>query len=207
MKELDRLKSALKNDPGAESTAKKFGVLIPIIETPHGLSVLFEVRARDLRRQPGEICFPGGSTMEGESASAAAVREASEELLIATSSIEVLDELDIVNVYSGGTLQPVVGLLKDYNCSFSSDEVAEVFSVPLAFFVENQPERYDVAMRSIPAEGFPYDRIEGGKAYDWDSSHRSIYFYQYDGRNIWGLTAGIMNDFIQKLKRGGYSNW
>ena len=79
MKELDRLKSALKNDPGAESTNKKFGVLIPIIETSQGLSVLFEVRARDLRRQPGEICFPGGSTMEGESASAAAVREAGED--------------------------------------------------------------------------------------------------------------------------------
>ena len=206
MREIERLKTALMNDPGAESTDKKFGVLIPIIETLHGLSILFEVRARDLRRQPGEICFPGGSTMEGEPASAAAVREASEELLIATSSIEVLDELDIVNIYSGGTLQPVVGLLKDYNCSFSSDEVAEVFTVPLAFFVENQPERYDVAMRSVPDEGFPYDRIEGGKAYDWDYSYRSIYFYQYDGRNIWGLTAGILNDFIQKLKRGGYSN-
>lgn len=204
MKEIERLKTALMNDPGAESTSKRFGVLIPIIETPHGLSVLFEVRARDLRRQPGEICFPGGSTMESEHASAAAVREASEELLIAPSSIEVLDELDVVNVYSGGTLQPVVGLLKDYDCSFSSDEVAEIFTVPLAFFLETQPERYDIAMRSVPVEGFPYDRIEGGKAYAWDSSYRSICFYQYDGRNIWGLTAGIVNDFIEKLKRGGY---
>ena len=61
--------------PGAESTAKSFGVLIPIIETPHGLSVLFEVRARNLRRQPGEICFPGGSTMEGEPPAHAAIRE------------------------------------------------------------------------------------------------------------------------------------
>ena len=144
--------------------------------------------------------------MEGEPASMAAVREASEELLIAASSIEVLDELDTVNVYSGGTLQPVVGLLKGYDCSFSSDEVAEVFTVPLAFFLTTQPERYDVAMRSIPVEGFPYDRIEGGKAYDWDSSYRSIYFYQYNGRNIWGLTAGIIYDFIEKLKRGGYQN-
>ena len=204
MNEIERLKKALIDDPGTESTAKRFGVLIPIIETPHGLSVLFEVRARNLRRQPGEICFPGGSTMEGEPPTHTAIREASEELLIATSSIEVLDELDIVNVYSGGTLQPVIGLLKDYNCSFSSDEVAEVFSVPLAFLVENQPERYNVAMRSVPVEGFPYDRIDGGKAYAWDSSYRTIYFYQHDGRNIWGLTAGIVNDFIEKIKRGGY---
>ena len=142
--------------------------------------------------------------MEGEPPAHAAIREASEELLIAPSSIEVLDELDVVNIYSGGTLQPVVGLLRDYEYTFSSDEVAEVFTVPLAFFLENQPERYDVAMRSVPVEGFPYDRIEGGKAYAWDSSYRTIYFYQYDGRNIWGLTAGIVNDFIEKIKRGGY---
>ena len=142
--------------------------------------------------------------MEGEPPTHAAIREASEELLIATSSIEVLDELDIVNIYSGGTLQPVVGLLRDYDYTFSSDEVAEVFTVPLAFFLENQPERYDVAMRSVPVEGFPYDRIDGGKAYAWDSSYRTIYFYQPDGRNIWGLTAGIVNDFIEKIKRGGY---
>ncbi|WP_304129228.1 NUDIX hydrolase [Mogibacterium diversum] len=162
------------------------------------------MRAINLRRQPGEICFPGGSTMEGEPPAHAAIREASEELLIAPSSIEVLDELDVVNIYSGGTLQPIVGLLRDYDYTFSSDEVAEVFTMPLAFFLENQPERYDVAMRSIPVEGFPYDRIEGGKAYAWDSSYRTIYFYQHDGRNIWGLTAGIVNDFIEKIKRGGY---
>ena len=51
MNEIERLKKALIDDPGAESTAKSFGVLIPIIETPHGLSILFEVRARNLRRQ------------------------------------------------------------------------------------------------------------------------------------------------------------
>ena len=204
MNEIKRLKTALLNDPGAESTSKSFGVLIPIMETPHGLSVLFEVRARNLRRQPGEICFPGGSTMKDEPATDAAIREASEELLIAPSSIEVLEELDVVNVYSGDTLQPVVGLLKDYDYTFSSDEVAEVFTVPLTFFLETQPERYNVAMRSVPVEGFPYDRIEGGKTYAWDSSYRSIYFYKYDGRNIWGLTAGIINDFIEKLRRGGY---
>ena len=151
MNEIKRLKTALLNDPGAESTSKSFGVLIPIMETPHGLSVLFEVRARNLRRQPG-----------------------------------------------------VLGLLKDCDYSFSSDEVAEVFTVPLTFFLETQPERYNVAMRSVPVEGFPYDRIEGGKTYAWDSSYRSIYFYKYDGRNIWGLTAGIINDFIEKLRRGGY---
>ena len=35
-------------------------VLIPIVKTEEGPAVLFEVRAKTLKRQPGEICFPGG---------------------------------------------------------------------------------------------------------------------------------------------------
>ena len=202
MNEIERLKKALIDDPGAESTAKSFGVLIPIIETPHGLSVLFEVRARNLRRQPGEICFPGGSTMEGEPPTHTAIREASEELLIATSSIEVLDELDIVNIYSGGTLQPVVGLLRDYDYTFSSDEVAEVFTVPLAFFLENQPERYDVAMRSVPVEGFPYDRIEGGRNYPFAVREYDIPLYPDTEPLIWGMTARVLDCFVKRLLGG-----
>ena len=35
-------------------------VLLPIVRTEEGPAVLFEVRAKTLKRQPGEICFPGG---------------------------------------------------------------------------------------------------------------------------------------------------
>ena len=35
-------------------------VLLPLVQTEQGIAVLFEERAHSLRRQPGEICFPGG---------------------------------------------------------------------------------------------------------------------------------------------------
>lgn len=222
IKDIDRIKTALENGQGAESTSKSFGVLIPIIETPRGLSVLFEVRAASLRRQPGEICFPGGSTLDGESTTAAAIRETSEELLIEMSSIEVVKELDVINVYSGGILRPVVGLLRSLEGfdgadgigvgdtdggerrAFSADEVAEVFTVPLSFFLEHEPDYYDIEMRSFPTADFPYDKIPDGEDYHWDIGHRSVCFYTYRDKTIWGLTAGIMHDFVKRLKRGGY---
>lgn len=35
-------------------------VLIPLIQKDDGYHILFEVRSKKLRRQPGEVCFPGG---------------------------------------------------------------------------------------------------------------------------------------------------
>ena len=73
------------------------------------------------------------------------------------SSIEDVKELDVINVYSGGILRPVVGLLRSLEgfdgadgigvgdadggerLAFSADEVAEVFTVPLSFFLEHEP--------------------------------------------------------------------
>ena len=38
----------------------KYAVLLPLIEVHNETHILFEVRSMSLRRQPGEICFPGG---------------------------------------------------------------------------------------------------------------------------------------------------
>ncbi|MFP3361046.1 coenzyme A pyrophosphatase, partial [Planococcus sp. SIMBA_143] len=44
---------------GAEDLYK-YAILLPLMEKEDGIHLLFEVRAASLRRQPGEICFPGG---------------------------------------------------------------------------------------------------------------------------------------------------
>lgn len=38
----------------------KYAVLLPLLEKEDGIHVLFEERSHKLRRQPGDICFPGG---------------------------------------------------------------------------------------------------------------------------------------------------
>ena len=65
-------------------------VVIPIIREQGQYAVLFERRAGNLKIQPGEICFPGGSMEPGESPWEAALRELSEELLIQPDQAEFL---------------------------------------------------------------------------------------------------------------------
>ena len=69
---------------------KKFAVLMPVVSSENGLSVVFEVRAAKLKSQPGEVCFPGGSLEPGESEAEAAVRETVEELLVPRESVRLL---------------------------------------------------------------------------------------------------------------------
>ena len=61
--DLSSIESRLKNRNvkvlGHEQM-KVSSVLVPLIEKEDGLHVLFQVRGKKLRTQPGEICFPGG---------------------------------------------------------------------------------------------------------------------------------------------------
>ena len=42
--------------PGAEGNFKFFSVLVPLVEKEDDLYLLYEVRAKNMERQPGEIC-------------------------------------------------------------------------------------------------------------------------------------------------------
>ena len=74
--------------PGLMDARGKFAVLVPLVETERGLCLLYEVRSHTLRRQPGEICFPGGELEGDESVVVCALRETQEELGIPTVGIE-----------------------------------------------------------------------------------------------------------------------
>ena len=50
-------------------------MLVPLVERPEGLCLLYEVRADTLGRQPGEVCFPGGKMEGAESPESCALRE------------------------------------------------------------------------------------------------------------------------------------
>ena len=78
-------------------TMKYYSVLVPMVERDDGeLCIMYEMRARDMERQPGETCFPGGHIEPGETAEQCAVRETEEEVGIPASNIKVIGQ--------GGTL-------------------------------------------------------------------------------------------------------
>lgn len=176
---------------------KKSAVCIPLIDTGKGYEILFEVRSAKIVSQPGDICLPGGMLEPGETPKEAAVRETMEELLISEEQIQMLGLMDVHHTGMGLMLYPFAVILKEYHGTFSEDEVDEVFTVPLEFFLNTEPEVYRTEAQVVPEENFPYDLIHGGRNYVWRKRRENICFYRYGNRTIWGLTARIMRSFVE----------
>ena len=179
---------------------RKYAVLLPLMEAENETHILFEVRSMNLRRQPGEICFPGGKIEQEESQKQCAIRETSEELGIFESNIT--DVIPLAPMLNAATniIYPFVGRIKNpEEINPNKSEVGEVFTVPLSFFQRTKPEIYKIHFQIIPEEGFPFDLITGGENYKWQTRHVDEYFYQYDGKVIWGLTAKILTHFLSLL--------
>ncbi len=172
-------------------------VLIPLIQKEDGtLEILFEVRSSELNGQPGDSCFPGGKAEKGERPAETAIRETCEELLVSPESIRLLGPSDYLD---NGRLRiyPYAGKLLDYRGTFSRDEVAEVFTVPLNFFLTHEPDRRVVEWKPDLPEDFPFEKIFGGRDYAWRKRKDTILFYEYQGHVIWGMTAKILEAFLK----------
>jgi coenzyme A diphosphatase NUDT7 len=181
---------------------KEFSVLVPIVEKDGEYHILYEVRAESLNNQPNEICFPGGRIEAHEESAEAAIRETSEELLIPKSDIEISGELDTLVTPFNSVIYPFAGLLKAYRGTFNPDEVKEVFSVPLSYLMETEPLCHYIDIEMKPREGFPYEMIQEGKQYPWAKGRYPVYFYTYQDKIVWGITARITHNFIELLKEG-----
>ena len=195
--DLDKFKTHKPKLIG-EDDFYKASVLIALIENGDDYDVLFEVRSNKIPDQPGDVCFPGGGVEPDESYEEAAIRETCEELLIEPSQIQIIGPTDIMHIRNT-MIYPYVGILTDYKDSFSTEEVAEVFRVPLRFFLETEPDAYLVDAMAQPEEGFPYELIQGGRDYQWRVMHTKELFYQYEGHVIWGLTARMLNAFLKLI--------
>lgn len=172
---------------------RRFAVLVPLIWKRGEYHVLFEVRAGKLRHQPGEVCVPGGAMEAGETARQAAVRETAEELCISRRQVEVIAPLDVLVAPAGLNVYPYLGILKNYRGSFSPEEVARVFTVPLRWFAEHEPECYRTDVITVPGEDFPYEAIPGGRDYHWRRGEYDVMFYRAGDEIIWGMTAKILH--------------
>jgi 8-oxo-dGTP pyrophosphatase MutT (NUDIX family) len=80
--------------PPEDSGARPGAVLILFGEGDRGPDVLLTERAHDMRSHPGQVSFPGGSVDDtDESPTAAALREAQEEVGVDPAGVEVLATL------------------------------------------------------------------------------------------------------------------
>ncbi|WP_369824153.1 CoA pyrophosphatase [Anoxybacillus sp. UARK-01] len=198
---IQKLKQRTPSLLGIEQFAQ-FAILLPLIKKEKDTHLLFEVRSLQLRRQPGEICFPGGKVdHDDENEQAAAIRETCEELGIEKDAIHDVFPLDYIVSPFGMVLYPFVATLASpHLIKPNESEVDEIFTVPLSFFYETQPEIYHVQLQACPDANFPFDKIPGGKNYRWRPRQIDEYFYYYEDKVIWGLTAKIVHHFIELLR-------
>jgi coenzyme A diphosphatase NUDT7 len=178
-------------------------VLVPLLQDEDGqLSVLFTKRALSLRRQPGEISFPGGHREASDVDDAAtALRETSEELGLDPADISYIGALDVLVAWSGLLVYPHVGVLtRPAAIHPNPAEVAEVFTVPLHTLLNTQPAVYDVSLQPQPPQDFPYHLVVGGKGYQWRTTKVRQYFYTFGEHVVWGLTARILTHFLDVLR-------
>lgn len=184
-----------------EDQALKAAVCIPLIEKEDGDHVLFEVRSFQLTSQPGDICFPGGKIdLEDPTPMDAAIRETSEELGLARSSIEYIGSLDRYVPSSQFIIYPFVVKLPDQDFEINIEEVDHTFTIPLNWLLSHKPERHVVEMDPSPRKDFPYDRIANGRNYPWRRRAIEELFYHYGDHSVWGMTARILTHFLHILR-------
>ncbi len=181
------------HQPGLLGARRSYAVLCPLVEQEDGLHLLYEVRASTLS-QGGEVCFPGGRMEPGETPAACALRETEEELAIPSGEVTLLGTPDFICNQAGFLLQPVLGLVSPAGLAAmhpSPAEVAEVFTVPLAFFQNTAPEpwHYDL-LPQIPPD-FPYEAVGIPRDYAWNRGRVEI--------PVWRMTARITADLIRSL--------
>jgi 8-oxo-dGTP pyrophosphatase MutT (NUDIX family) len=160
--------------PGREGKATPAAVLVPLVNRPEGLTVLLTERSAHLPDHPGQISFPGGRIdPDDASASAAALREAQEEVGLPPRAVTVLGELSGYETVTGYRVHPIVGWVEPpFDLVPDPVEVADVFEVPLAFLLE-------------PANQQRHFRMLG-------AMRRDFFAIPYRERYIWGATAAML---------------
>ncbi len=202
---LEKLKNQIQQNKFhfiGEETAFKSAVLIPLVEIENEWHILFEVRSFTLRKQPGDISFPGGKIDDTDSSPlAAALRETSEELGINPKTINVIGELSPYIASPSFVVYPSVATLDYHQLSFNKDEVEEVFTVPVKWLLQYEPYMHSVSVEIAPKADFPFEKIMNGANYQWRTRSIEEWFFDYGKYTIWGLTARILKHFVEQLKK------
>ena len=177
----------MPGDEGAASAqrdaaATPAAVLVGLVERSDGPALLLTQRTEHLRDHAGQICFPGGRIEpDDENAAAAALREAEEEIGLDPARVGVLGELPLYQTVTGFRIHPVVGwITPPVELRPDPFEVAEAFEVPLHYVLDPENHRRQSYRRGPVTRG--------------------SYVLPYQGRFIWGATAGILVNLARLLR-------
>ena len=167
--------------------AEHFGraaVLMPILRHGQDFCFLLTLRTDTVETHKGQISFPGGIREESDrDLLQTALRETWEEIGLSQQAIHVLGEFDEYLSTTGLIVTPFAAYVdRPLNLVPNPDEVDEILRVPFKLFQDCRTLRIETRERQGVA--------------------RKIYFYDFHGKDIWGLTAQMIRDFLRFAEAG-----
>ncbi len=164
----------------AASDMRQAAVLVPLYVDAGELWTVLTKRTDDLPTHRGQIAFPGGGRELKEDPWAAALRETQEEIGLDPKKVLPLGELDEGETPAGFRVIPCVGAIPfPFETRLNEREIAEVFSLPLTAFTNPRL----VEERPVKINGV----------------ERLLLVYHIGNRQIWGLTARILQNLLVRL--------
>ena len=159
------------------------GVLIAVSVFGDRPEILLTKRSSVLKHHPGQIAFPGGKQEESDTdVTAAALREASEEVGLPVDVPRVIGHMPAHETVTGFMVTPVVAVLEEpFEAVAEPGEVEELFSVPFEHLMT--PANYLVESRR------------------WRGSRRHYYTVPYGPYYIWGATARMLRALAARFEQ------
>jgi 8-oxo-dGTP pyrophosphatase MutT (NUDIX family) len=155
-------------------------VLVPLVSMPEGHQLLLTRRSSALRRQPGDISFPGGVVDDADpNPLATALRESAEEVGLEESDVEILGQMDERETVTGFRVTPFIGAVSGPYTFRPNHEVAELIWVPLS--VLRQPGILHTEQRKHQGRTI------------------TVYHYLYQSYDIWGITGKLIKELLDLL--------
>lgn len=179
---LERIRTRLQQIPQENrfTDLPEAGVLIPLTDRKIPELVLTR-RAPHLSSHAGEVAFPGGK-MDPEDSDivATALRESHEEIGLPPSAVDVVGSLPPARSRFGLKVTPIVGIISPHQPLVANeDELDHIFSVPLQYFLDHQPnDSHEV---------------------EYQGQRFQFPCYNYQGNIIWGLTAYFIAEFMNHI--------
>jgi 8-oxo-dGTP pyrophosphatase MutT (NUDIX family) len=155
-------------------------VLVAITDRPEPGLILTQ-RSAKLRKHAGQVAFPGGRVDEGDAdETAAALREAQEEIGLPPGQVELVGISDRYHTFTGFDIVPVLGVIPpDLPLVPQESEVESWFELPLAYALDPANRR----RQEVMFQGAPHHYYE----------------VLWRDRRIWGVTAAILANLSKRL--------
>ena len=158
-------------------------VLIPLLPQGEEFCFLLTQRTHNVETHKGQISFPGGIQEDSDqNLLQTALRETWEEIGLASESINILGEFDEYLSITGLIVTPFAAWIGGpLNLAPNPDEVDEILKVPFSIFQDSRYLRVETRVRL--------------------GLERKVYFYDFKGKEVWGLTAQMIRDFLRLIEK------